>query len=171
MFAKGDFVFYASGGICRVEDIQRAPLPGMPEARIYYVLRSLHDANGITYLPVDCTTVFLRPILTAAEARHFLEQAGDVETIEAPDAKALRSNYQEAMRKYQPDEWFRVLKTIRERAARVTENARPVKLSESERSFGEEAKKYLFTELSLALDLTEPQIEERLFEKGIQQAE
>lgn len=171
MFAKGDFVFYASGGICRVEDIQRAPLPGMPEDRDYYVLRSLHDANGISYIPTDCTAVFLRPILTKEEATHFLKQANDVQSIAATDAKSLRNNYQEAMRKYQPDEWFRVIKTIRERAGRVTENARPVKLSETERSFGEEAKKYLYTELSLALNLTEPQIEDCLFENGRKKAE
>lgn len=171
MFAKGDFVFYASGGICRVEDIQRAPLPGMPEDRMYYVLRSLHDANGVSYLPTDCTTVFFRPILTQTEAEQFLKEANTVETIVAPDAKALRSNYQEAMRKYQPDEWFRVIKTIRERAARIGENAKPVKLSETERSFGEEAKKYLYTELALALDLTEGQIEESLFESEAKKAE
>ncbi len=171
MFAKGDFVFYASGGICRVEDIQRAPLPGMPEDRMYYVLRSLHDANGIAYIPTDSTTVFLRPILSKEEAAQFLTQVGDVQTIVAPDAKSLRTNYQEAMRTYQPGEWFRVIKTVRERAGRVAENARPVKLSETERSFGEEAKKYLYTELSLALDLTEPQIEERLFEEGRKKAE
>ncbi|MBE6530158.1 MAG: hypothetical protein E7680_06150 [Ruminococcaceae bacterium] len=171
MFAKGDFVFYASGGICRVEDIQRAPLPGMPEDRTYYILRSLHDANGISYLPTDCTTVFLRPILTAEEAERFLNEASGVETIEAPDAKILRSNYQEAMRKYQPGEWFRVIKTVRERAARIGENSKPIKLSETERTFGEEAKKFLYTELSLALRLTEAQIEECLFESGNQKAE
>ena len=166
MFAKGDYVFYASGGICRVEDIQRAPLPGMPEDRVYYVLRSLHDANGISYLPTDCTTVFLRPILTETEAEQFLKEANDVETIVAPDAKSLRNNYQEAMRKYLPDEWLRVLKTIRERAARQSENARPVKLSETERTFCEEAKKFLYTELSLALRLTEAQIEASLFDEA-----
>lgn len=171
MFSKGDFVFYASGGICRVEDIQRAPLAGMPEDRVYYVLRSLHDANGITYLPVDCTTVFLRPILTKEEAERLLAQADGVETITAEDAKSLRNNYQEAMRSYQPDEWLRIIKTIRERTCRQAENARPVKLSETERSFGEEAKKYLYTELSLALELTERQIEQCLFEEGNQRAE
>ena len=100
-----------------------------------------------------------------------MTQLDDVEIIEAPDAKALRTNYQEAMGKYQPDEWFRVIKTIRERAARAAESARPVKLSETERSFGEEAKKYLYTELSLALHLSESQIEQTLFETGAQKAE
>ena len=171
MFAKGDFVFYASGGICRIEDIQRAPLPGMPQDRTYYVLRSLHDANGVSYLPTDCTTVFLRPILTQTEAEQFLKEANAVEIIDAEDAKALRSNYQEAMRKYQPGEWFRVIKTVRERAARQSENAKPVKLSETERSFGEAARKYLYTELSLALRLTEAPIEEYLFAENRKLAE
>ena len=171
MFAKGDYVFYASGGICRIEDVQRAPLPGMPEDRTYYVLRSLHDANGVSYLPTDCTTVFLRPILTSEQAKQFLSAANNVETIEAADAKALRTNYQEAMRKNSPDEWFRIIKTIRERAARLNENAKPVKLSETERTFSEEAKKYLYTELSLALDLTVAQIEQSLFDDCNKKAE
>ncbi len=171
MFAKGDYVFYASGGICHVEDVQCAPLPGMPADRTYYVLRSLHDANGVSYLPTDCTTVFLRPILTSDEAERFLKDVNDVETITAPDAKSLRTNYQEAMRKNSPDEWFRVLKTIRERTMQTTDNARPVKLSETERTFSEEAKKYLYTELSLALDLTTAQIEACLFENGSKIAE
>ena len=94
-----------------------------------------------------------------------------METIEAADAKALRTNYQEAMRKNSPDEWFRIIKTIRERAARLNENSKPVKLSETERTFSEEAKKYLYTELSLALDLTVAQIEQSLFDDCNKKAE
>ena len=164
MFGKGDYVFYASGGICRVEDVQQAPLAGMPAERMYYVLRSLHDANGISYLPTDCTAVFLRPILTAGEAEQLLQSVRHMDLITAPDTKSLRANYQEAMRKNQPNEWLRVLKTIRNRAACLAGTSRMQRLSETERSFEEEARKYLYTELSLALDIPTTQIEQCLFE-------
>ena len=163
MFEKGDYVFYASGGICRIEEIAQAPLAGMPADRTYYVLRSLHDANGISYLPTDCTTVFLRPILTANQADQLLQNADKMDLITAPDAKALRARYQEAMRTYQPNEWLRVLKTIQDRAEQMAAAARTQRISETERSFGEEARKYLYTELSLALDLPDSQIEAFIF--------
>ena len=171
MFEKGDFVFYASSGICCVKDIQRAPLAGMPEDRVYYILQSVHEQNGITYFPTDCTSVFLRPILTKKEATSFLQNTDRVVPIVAEDAKALRAQYQEAMKEYQPNAWFRVLKTIRERSDRLAGTSRTQRLSETERSFGEEARKYLYTELSLALNLPDSQIEQLLFERESKKAE
>ena len=171
MFQKGDFVFYASGGICRIEDIQIAPLPGMPQDQMYYVLRSVHDSNGVTYLPTNCTAVFLRPILTAGEAESLLQSANELDTISAQDAKSLRASYQQAMRTYNPSEWVRVLKTVRSHAVPAEGTTRPQRLSETERTFGEEARKYLYTELSLALNISDEQIEQCLFQINEKKAE
>ena len=163
MFGKGDYVYYASGGICRVEDLQYAPIDGMPADRLYYVLRSLHDANGVIYLPTDCTTVFLRPLLTKDEANALLGKVSELPVLSAPDAKALRTNYIDAMKKHDPYEWLRVIKTIHERASRLATVSRTQRLSETERSYGEEAKKYLFTELSIVLDVPREQMESQIF--------
>lgn len=163
MFAKGDHVFYASGGVCRVEDLQYAPLEGMPAERLYYVLRSLHDANGIIYLPVDCTAVFLRPLISREEGEALLRDHAALRPLEAPDAKALRAAYQEAMKTYEPREWLRVVKTVSERARRLAGASRTQRLSETERSIGEEARRYLLTELSVVLEQPVEQISAVLF--------
>ncbi|MBQ3639579.1 MAG: CarD family transcriptional regulator [Clostridia bacterium] len=163
MFGKGDYVFHASGGICRVEDLQYAPLVGMPADRLYYVLRSLHDANGVIYLPTDCTTVFLRPTLTREEATALVREAPEIRTLSAPDAKTLRLAYVDAMKTHDPREWMRVIKTVSEREEALAKASRTQRLSETERSYGEEAKRYLFTELSLALDIPIDEMEERVF--------
>ena len=163
MFGKGDYVYYASGGICRVEDLQYAPIDGMPADRLYYVLRSLHDANGIIYLPTDCTTVFLRPLLTKKEANNLLQDISELPVFSAPNAKALRVSYTEAMKKHDPYEWLRIIKTIHDRAAKLATVSRTQKLSETERSYGEEAGKYLFTELSIVLNIPREQMESQIF--------
>lgn len=163
MFGKGDHVYHASGGICRVEDLQYAPLVGMPADRLYYVLRSLHDVNGVIYLPTDCTTVFLRPTLTREEATSLLREAPKIPTLSAPDAKTLRLAYVEAMKTHDPRQWVRVIKTIAEREGQLAKASRTQRLSETERSYGEEAKRYLFTELSIALDIPKEEMETHIF--------
>ena len=77
MFAKGDYVFYASGGVCRVDDLQYAPLDGMPADRLYYVLRSLHDANGVICLKGGDLSAETAPFRRIVETYALNEWIGD----------------------------------------------------------------------------------------------
>lgn len=162
VFEKGDYVYYASDGICRVEDLQYAPIKGMPPDRLYYVLRSLHTGNGVIYLPTDCDTVFIRRILSREEAKALLEELPDLPLIEAPDAKALRERYIESMKKHDPREWVRVIKTVTARAQKLAQVSRTQRLSETERSYADDAKRYLCSELSLSLEIPGPEMERYL---------
>ncbi len=151
MFQVNDYVFYESGGICRISDICAAPLENMPADRDYYVMKSVHDSNEVIYIPVDSDRVFLRRLLNREEAEQLLDEIPAVEVIEEPNAKILRNRYQEAMRTHEPLEWIRVIKTVH---ARTRERAqKSQRLSETERSFVEAAKRYLYAELALALGL------------------
>ncbi len=156
MFVKGEYVFYESGGICRVMDVQTAPLSGMPEDRVYYVLQSLHDRNGVMYIPVDNDKVFLRPLMQRKDAEAFLNRISGVEVIKGDNAKQLRNRYIDAMHTHNPEEWVRVIKTVYNRANTPGAAKR---LSDTERAFAESAKRYLYTELALALDLNENDME------------
>ena len=157
MFRTNDYVFYASGGVCRVSDIQTAPLDNMPKDRQYYVLTSLHDTNGVMYIPVDSDQVFLRRLLNRAEAEELIKKIPSVETIEEPNVKLLRAKYTEAMRTYRPEEWVRVIKTVSMRAELLA--ARNQRLSDSERAFSEDAKRHLCTELSIAMEMKKEDME------------
>lgn len=160
MFQKDTYVFYASGGICLVSDIQVAPLSGMPADRSYYILKSVHDPNGVMYVPTDSDKVFLRPLLTAHEAEELLTSLSSVPEIEREDAKQLRAAYAEAMGTHAPRAWVSVIKTVRRRIS--TDAARGRRLSETERSFAENSRRFLVSELSIALGCTVREAEERL---------
>ena len=153
MFQVGDYLYYASGGVCCVSDICYAPLSGMPKDRQYYVLRSLHDANSVMYVPVDSETVFLRGLMTKEAAEGLLKQIPEIGEIEEPNAKILRGKYVEAMRQHDPVEWVRVIKTVYRRIRRLAEQSKSQRISDTERSFAEDAKRYLYTELSLTLNI------------------
>lgn len=154
MFRIGDYVYYASGGVCSVSDICYAPLSGMPQDRQYYVLRPAVGADGVMYVPVNSEVVFLRGLLSKEEAETLLEQIPSIQAIEETNAKALREKYLEAMRRHDPVEWVRVIKTVHGRIRRLAEHSKTQRISDTERSFAEDAKRYLYTELAITLGVS-----------------
>ncbi len=159
MFQKDDYVYYASGGVCRIVDIRYAPLDGMPADRQYYVMNSVHDPNGVIYVPINSDTVFLRRLLTKAEAEAFLDEIPSISLIEEPNAKLLRGRYAEAMKMHSPTEWVRVIKTVYSRMQALAAVSRSQRISDTERSFAEDAKRYLYAELSQALGVPAREME------------
>ena len=160
MFEKHEYVFHESGGICRVADICQAPLSGMPTDRLYYVLQPKSDANSTIYAPVDSDCIFIRRLIDQSEAETLLKQMADVAVIDEKNPKQLRNKYLEALRTHDPIEWVRVIKTANERFSLLA--ARSQRMSETERSFFERAKKNLYGELSLALNRNEQDMEQFL---------
>ncbi len=156
MFRVNDYVFYGSGGICKITDIQTAPLAGMPADRRYYIMQSLADKNGVIYVPVDSEGVFLRSLLTRDQAEQLIDEMEMVERLEESDNKLLRAKYTELMRLHDPREWVRIIKTVRYRIEHAP------RVSETERTVAENAKRFLHTELSLALDIPEQDIENHI---------
>ena len=158
MFEKHEYVFHESGGICQVADICMSPLENMPADREYYVLQPLHDPNSMIYAPVDSDFIFIRRLMNREEAFALLQQMSQVEPIGEKNPKLLRTRYIEALKTHEPIEWVRVIKTanVRNEALAI----RSQRMSETERSFFERAKKHLFGELSLALSIQEREVEQ-----------
>ena len=159
MFATGDYLYYASEGVCFVADIRTSPLKGMPEDKLYYVLRPCRSESTV-YVPVDNDAVFLRKLMTTDEANQFLDAIPNLQTFDEPNAKALKTRYIEAMRMHTPTEWVRVIKTVRKRSEKLASVSKTQKLSETERSYAVDAKRHLFSELSLALDVPYGEVEQ-----------
>lgn len=162
MFMKNEYVFYASGGICRIEDVCLAPLDGMPQDRLYYVMHPIHDRNSVMYIPVDSDRVFLRRLMTREEAEELVERIPYITAINEPNSKLLREKYNEAMKTHEPMDWVRVIKTVYLRANEAGTPSR--RISETERNFAETARKHLYSELSLALGVPENGMEQYITE-------
>lgn len=157
MFQRDDYVFYESGGICKIVDIQVSPLDSMPQGQTYYVLQSVHENNGVMYIPVNSDKIFLRRLLTRQEADLLLDEIESIDAINEPNVKLLRNKYIEAMHTHLPKEWIRIIKTVYKRTN--ADSLRPVRISDTERSFGENAKRYLYAELALAFGIEPVDVE------------
>lgn len=159
-FQKDEYVFYESGGICKILDIQVSPLDGMPADREYYVMRSIHDKSGMIYVPRDNTSIYMRALLNAEGAEALLATLAQIEPIIEQNGKLLRTKYLEAMQKHEPCEWVRIIKTAYHRKNEFPDRIQ--RLSEGERDLVARAKSFLYTELALALDLPEKEMAERM---------
>lgn len=154
-FNINDYIFYSSGGICQITGICNTPFKGMPD-REYYVITSVREPKETIYAPVDSDKVYMRHIMTREEAEKLIDMIPSIEGIYEENIKLLKEKYNEAMKTYEPAQWVRISKTIYRRANDPSIKRR---LSETERSYGETAKKYLYGELAIALGIPESEID------------
>ncbi|MBO5294963.1 MAG: CarD family transcriptional regulator [Clostridia bacterium] len=168
MFLREEYVFHELEGICKIVDIQVAPLEGMPADRRYYIITPLQNSNSVIYVPVDSDRVFLRRLLSRAEAEELLDRIPFVRVIDENNPKLLRAKYQEAMGKHDPVEWVRVIKTAYLRVNTLASRSRSARISDTERFYSENAKRFLHAELALSLGLSSDVDMERYITEHIQ---
>ena len=78
MYKKGEYVIYGNNGICRIENIGIPKgTPMAASGKEYYTLSPVFGSGNI-YAPLD-TKVFMRPILTKAQAEELIEQIPQIQ--------------------------------------------------------------------------------------------
>ena len=147
LFKEGDFIFYGSGGICRVENVCEMPFEGAREGVPYYILHTLSEPKQVIMNPTDNDKVLMRAVMTEDEAKSMLASLPFAEPFDAPNAKALREKYITAIKSAIPSEWARVLVTYESR--RRKSEAKLARVTEAERGFYNQALALLAAELAL----------------------
>ena len=152
MFKVNDYVFYSSGGICRIDAVCEEPFEGAPKGVCYYVLHTLAEPKQVIWNPVNNEKVLMRHVLTDAEADELLDLFPTLPPLEGDGAKALREQYIAAVKSGQPTEWGRVLITVRLRER--AEAVRLTRVTDAEHGFFDNAKRLIAAELALAKHCT-----------------
>lgn len=164
MYKKGEYVIYGNNGICRIEQIG-VPV-GTPLGRSgkeYYTLAPVFGSGSI-YAPVD-TKVFMRPILTKAQAEALIEQIPGIqgENVEGKDVRALSEKYRGCLDTHQCEDLVRLIKTVYQKEKAMAESGK--KLAKTEQEFGRLAKELLHREFSMALEMPYEEVEGYIAEK------
>ena len=141
MFRKGEYVIYGNNGICCIEEIgvpRDTPLGD--SGKEYYTLAPVFSGGKI-YAPLD-TKVFMRPILTKAEAEKLILQIPEIraEEVIGQDVRALGEKYKGCL-----------------------DNGK--KLAKAEREYSKLAKELLHREFSMALEVPYDEVENYITEK------
>jgi len=154
MLSVNDYVFYETEGICQITDKLFSPLDFMPKDKEYFVLKPFRSANHTMYVPVEQADKRLRPIVSKEKALSIIDHIHEILPFSSElDAKTLRNSYQEAMKNHMPEDWIKIIKTVHMRLNSLGDNGKPKKISETEHNCFDLAKKHLFSEFSLALEL------------------
>ncbi|MBR6603227.1 MAG: hypothetical protein IKK94_04345 [Clostridia bacterium] len=163
MFEVNEYVFYGSEGICKIDDIVSSPFSDVKSDTKYYVLHSLHGGNNTAYVPFDGASSLIRAVMTKADIDSLIAKIPSVELFEECPLKLLKEKYAISIRSGDPCEWVKVIKTVQNRTINGRDGGK--KVSDAEKVYAENAKKFLYKEISIVLDIPCESVESYIMER------
>lgn len=159
MFQINDTIFYPSGGVCVIDDIRVVPFDGLPD-RNYYIIHPIERPQETFFVPVDSDKIKLRHLISPEDALALMNNVTEIAPIEESNLKLLKERIVEALARYECVEWFRVIRTVHHHREALA--GRSKRISDTERAYSDTAKRYLYTELSIVLDIPLTEVEEHI---------
>jgi hypothetical protein len=143
VYEKGDYVICASGGVWRVIDT------GSDKIHL-----GAHESGEEMILAAENAEI-IRKIVSKQEILDVIGRVGYIRTIQAPNEKFRRVLYEDAMAKYDELEWVKVIKSVYLRR-------QDGRLMSGESEYGEKAKTYLHSEISVLLGIPTDKVEKHI---------
>ena len=155
MFEVGDYLIYGLNGVCRVEAVGTMEMSGMPKDRLYYTLIPVYQSGCRLFTPVDNVKTVIRPLVSREEALAYIDRI--------PDEKRRETLYKEVVRKCDPAEWIRIIKTLfLRKKARIQAGK---KVTSGDEKYLRIAEENLYGEFAMALDMTKEETEKYVIER------
>ena len=115
MFKKGDFVVYGSTGVCEVLDVTTMDLEGVPEDKLYYILKPYHREGSEIFAPVDNQRKVIREIIPESQAKELLKELPNLEPFQIPSEKFREDSYKKCVRECCCKEMMKMMKTLHQK--------------------------------------------------------
>ena len=162
MFEIGDLVVYGGEGVCRVEKIGPADLPGADKEKLYYRLAPL-GRNGQVLTPVD-TRVLIRPVISDAQARELVAALPESEPEELPAAsmRAVKEFYHDVVMSYDCERMAKLIKMIYRKRRWAIDHGK--KVSQLDERYLKRAEDQFYGEMSVALGMDRREVEQYILE-------
>lgn len=156
MYQKGELIIYGGEGVCRVEEIGPITLSGKQTEKIYYTLSPLFR-EGTVYTPVD-TSVFMRPIISKAEAEDLIRQMPSIqaEIYENRNLRFLNEHYQSYLQSHDCTDLAQLIKAVYAKKQYVAKNGK--KIGQTDARYMKRAEDMLYSELAVALGIERDQV-------------
>ena len=144
MFQPGELIFYGRTGVCRVMQLEEI------DGQAYYRLSPLYQSYTIR-TPVN-GKVFMRPVLTHAEADALIDQIPSVQAVpvECRALRELAEHYLTSINTHDAAALLAMLMSIHAKKQQALSAKR--KLGAIDERFMKEGEALLFGELAVALD-------------------
>lgn len=112
MFKKGDFVVYGSTGVCEVLDVTTMDLEGIPDDKLYYILKPYQREGSEIFAPVDNQRKVIRAIIPADQAKALLDKLPKLEEFQISSEKFREDSYKKCIRECCCEEMMKMMKTL-----------------------------------------------------------
>ncbi|MBQ9030411.1 MAG: CarD family transcriptional regulator [Parasporobacterium sp.] len=162
MFKIGDLIVYGNAGVCRVVEIGKPPLSGIPEGQDYYTLAPYYSEKSVIFTPCNNEKVVMRPIVSKAEADALINRIPDIGFLGITDEKKREECYKETIRSCDPTKFVSIIKTIHARKQqRISEGK---KVTASDEKYFQMAEEKLYGELAIALEIDKSKVKDYIFQ-------
>ena len=161
-FSIGDLIIYGETGVCRVVAIEERPF--LDKVTNCYKLQPIYQ-SCVIYTPADNSNVYMRPILSAAEAEKLVAEFNEVNPVELPQGapRMVSEAYDKIIKSHDCCELAGLILAIYRKRRTLIENKK--KLSAIDERYVKKSEDLLFGELAVALNLERSQIAEIVIEK------
>lgn len=151
MYKIGQNIIYGNVGVCYVRDIAAGQEIGL-DAGQYYVLEPRYE-NGTIYTPVDTTRIFMRPVISKAEADSLIDQIPLMKAI--PDntrnIQELRTHYKMVIDRHDCAGLIGLSMSIHAKETEKKQHGH--KLGQVDEKYMKQAESSLYEEFSVALEI------------------
>lgn len=163
MFKVGEYVVFATNGVCKVEAVGKLEMNGMSEEKLYYTLAPIHASKTKIFTPIDNDKVIMRRVLSRKAVLELIDDVENIEIISIEDDKAREEAYKEAIKKCDCRELIKIIKTLNLRKeARLLEGKKVINSDERYLKIAEEN---LYEELALPLEIDRDEMSTFIIER------
>ena len=156
MYKINDFLVYKKE-VCKVKEINK-----MNEMD-YYSLVPLNDTSLIINVPTDNKRGYLKDIISKEDAEKLINNIPNIEPIKNINDKYIEKTYKDLIYNGTREDLIRIIKTTYLRnAKRINDNK---KTSDKDTDYFNKAEEYLYSELSIALNMTIDETKEYIISK------
>ena len=152
MFNIGDNVIYIRD-LCMVTDIKNNEKTGTD----FYILQPVNDQSLTIKIPTDNKNKFLRSVISKGEALSIIKEIPTIDIIDVND-KLIENEYKTLMRSNTFEGLIKIIKTTYIR--NVNRESLNKKIGNIDKGYNEKAEKYLYSEFSIALDMSYNEVKE-----------
>ena len=141
--------------VCIIEEVRKKYIKGID----YFILRTLNDKTLKISVPV--TSKMLRNVISFDEANELINNMKNIDVLK--DEKQMENEYKRLLDTRDLNDLVKIIKTTYLRNKERIDNKK--KISEKDDNYFNKAEDYLYTELSVALNMKKSEVKKYIIEK------
>lgn len=158
MYNSGDFVVYKKN-VCRVREIKHNNINN----KDYYILVPIDDESLIIDVPVDNKLGFIRDVISKSEAERIIDNIKNIDVLDNINDKNIELTYKDLIYNGNQEDLIKIIKTTYLRNKKREDDKK--KKSDKDSRYFEMAERYLYNELSIALNMTQSEVKNYIVNK------